>query len=210
LVDSSLLTFFIIFATIVLHYSEGSDEELLTMEDIIRDGHPVLRQIAEDVPLPATDEDKKTLKALMEYVQNSQNPEIAAELGLRPGIGLAAPQINVLKRMIAVHLTDEKERVFSYALFNPKIISHSVEKAFLASGEGCLSIDEQHAGYVPRYARVTVKGYDIDGTEVKVRLKGLPAICFQHEIDHLNGILFYDHIDKENPMKIPENAIMIQ
>ncbi len=194
----------------MLHYLEGSDEELLKMEDIIRDGHPVLRQIAKEVTLPATDEDKKILKELMEYVQNSQNPEIAAELGLRPGIGLAAPQINVSKRMIAVHLTDEKGKVVSYALMNPKIISHSVEKAFLATGEGCLSIDEQHAGYVPRFARVTVKGYVLDGTEVKIRLKGLPAICFQHEIDHLNGVLFYDHIDKENPMKIPENAIMIE
>jgi peptide deformylase len=194
----------------VLNSLEGSDEDLLKMEDIIRDGHPVLRQIAEEVTLPATDEDKKILKELLEYVQNSQNPEIAAELGLRPGIGLAAPQINVSKRMIAVHLTDEKGQLYSYALFNPKIISHSVEKAFLASGEGCLSIDEQHAGYVPRYARITVKGYDIDENEVKIRLKGLPAICFQHEIDHLNGILFYDHIDEENPMKVPENAIMIQ
>lgn len=180
------------------------------MDDIIRDGHPVLRQTAAEVSLPASEEDKKILQSLMEYVQNSQNPEISAELGLRPGIGLAAPQINVSKRMIAVHVTDEKGELFSYALFNPKIISHSVEMAFLATGEGCLSIDEQHVGYVPRYARVTVKGFDIEGNEVKIRLKGLPAICFQHEIDHLNGILFYDHIDKENPMRIPENAIMIQ
>lgn len=180
------------------------------MDDIVRDGHPVLRQVAEEVPLPASDEDKKILQSLMEYVQNSQNPEIAEKYGLRPGIGLAAPQINVSKRMIAVHVTDEKGKLYSYALFNPKIISHSVEKAFLASGEGCLSIDEPHPGYVPRYARITVKGYDIDGNEVKIRLKGLPSICFQHEIDHLNGVLFYDHIDKENPMKIPENAIMIE
>jgi peptide deformylase len=180
------------------------------MDDIIRDGHPVLRQTAAEVSLPASEEDKKILQSLMEYVQNSQNPEIAAELGLRPGIGLAAPQINVSKRMIAVHVTDEKGELFSYALFNPKIISHSVERSFLGTGEGCLSIDEQHAGYVPRYARVTVKGFDIEGNEVKIRLKGLPSICFQHEIDHLNGILFYDHIDRENPMRIPENAIMIQ
>jgi len=179
------------------------------MDDIIRDGHPVLRQTAAEVQLPASEEDKKILKELMEYVQNSQNPEIAAKFGLRPGIGLAAPQINVSKRMIAVHVTDDQGKLYSYALFNPKIISHSVERAFLSTGEGCLSVDEQHAGYVPRYARVTVKGVDLEGNEVQVRVKGLPAIVFQHEIDHLNGILFYDHIDKENPMKIPENAVMI-
>lgn len=182
---------------------------MLTMDDIIRDGHPVLRQVATEVPLPASEEDKKIANQLIEFVQNSQNPEIAAKYGLRPGIGLAAPQINVSKRMIAVHVTDEQEKLYSYALMNPKIISHSVEKSFLAAGEGCLSVDEPYPGYVPRYARITVKGFTSDNNEVKIRLKGLPAIVFQHEIDHLNGIMFYDHINKTNPMKEPENAIAI-
>lgn len=78
------------------------------MNDIVRDGHPVLRKVAEDVILPASLEDKKLLNDLMMYVQNSQNPVIAEQYGLRPGIGLAAPQINVSKRMIAVHCSDEK------------------------------------------------------------------------------------------------------
>ncbi|MDV2888520.1 peptide deformylase, partial [Alkalihalophilus pseudofirmus] len=77
-----------------------------------------------------------------EYVINSQNNEMAEKYGLRPAIGLAAPQINVSKRMIAVHVTGDKDELYSYALFNPKIISHSVEKAYLKSGEGCLSVDE--------------------------------------------------------------------
>ncbi|MDE3838356.1 peptide deformylase [Bacillus methanolicus] len=183
---------------------------MLTMEDIIRDGHPTLRKVAEEVSMPPSDEDKRILRSLLEYVINSQNPEISAQYGLRPGIGLAAPQINVSKRMIAVHVHDEKGALFSYALFNPKIVSHSVERAYLTSGEGCLSVDESIPGYVPRYARVTVKGYDIDGNEVKLRLRGLPAIVFQHEIDHLNGIMFYDHIDKQNPFKPIENAIPIE
>jgi|SRR3954447_20854851 peptide deformylase len=182
---------------------------MLTMNDVIRDGHPVLRQVASEVPLPASEEDKKIVNQLMEFVQNSQNPEIASKYDLRPGIGLAAPQINISKRMIAVHVTDEQGKLYSYALMNPKIISHSVERSFLASGEGCLSVDEPHPGYVPRYARITVKGYTLDNNEVKIRLKGLPAIVFQHEIDHLNGVMFYDHIDKANPMKEPENAIAI-
>jgi peptide deformylase len=182
---------------------------MLTMEDIIRDGHPTLRKVAEEVALPPSDEDRQILKSLLEYVINSQNPEIAEKYGLRPGIGLAAPQINVSKRMIAVHVHDEKGNLYSYALFNPKIVSHSVERAYLVSGEGCLSVDETIPGYVPRYARVTVKGYDIDGNEVKLRLRGLPAIVFQHEIDHLNGIMFYDHINKQDPFKPIENAIAI-
>ncbi|HEY2422175.1 MAG TPA: peptide deformylase [Neobacillus sp.] len=183
---------------------------MLLMDDIIRDGHPTLRKVAEEVAFPPSDEDKQTLMSLLEYVQNSQNPEIAAKFGLRPGIGLAAPQINVSKRMIAIHLKDDKENLYSYALFNPKIISHSVEQAYLVAGEGCLSVDESIQGFVPRHARVTVKGFDEKGEEVKLRLKGLPAICFQHEIDHLNGIMFYDHINKNDPLKKIEGAIELE
>lgn len=183
---------------------------MLTMDDIIRDGHPTLRKVAEEVTMPPSEEDKQILSSLLEYVINSQNEEIAEKYGLRAGIGLAAPQINVSKRMIAVHLTNDKGELFSYALFNPKIISHSVETAYLQSGEGCLSVDEAIPGYVPRHARVTIKGFNIDGEEVKVRLKGLPAICVQHEIDHLNGIMFYDHIDKQDPLKPIEGAIVVE
>lgn len=183
---------------------------MLTMDDIVRDGHPVLRKVAEEVQLPPSQEDMAILESLMEYVKNSQDPDIAQRHGLRPGIGLAAPQINVSKRMIAVHVNDEKENLLSYALFNPKIISHSVERSYLAGGEGCLSVDESIPGYVPRYARITIKGVDLEGKEVKLRLKGLPAIVFQHEIDHLNGIMFYDHINKEDPYAEVPNASPVE
>lgn len=183
---------------------------MLTMEDIVRDGHPVLRQVAKEVQMPPTQEDRAILESLIQYVVNSQDSEIAQKHGLRPGIGLAAPQINIPKRMIAVHLKDEKDNLVSYSLFNPKIISHSVEKSYLASGEGCLSVDEVIPGYVPRYARITVKATDIEGKEVKIRLKGLPSIVFQHEIDHLNGIMFYDHINAQDPFTEIPNAIPIE
>ncbi|MFF2446011.1 peptide deformylase [Neobacillus sp. NPDC058068] len=183
---------------------------MITMEDIIRDGHPTLRKVAAEVAMPPSDVDKQILSSLLEYVINSQNSEFSAKYGLRPGIGLAAPQINVSKRMIAVHLTDDKEELYSYALFNPRIISHSVEKSYLQSGEGCLSVDEPFPGYVQRHARITVKGVNLEGEEIKLRLKGLPAICFQHEIDHLNGIMFYDYIDKQDPFKQIEGAIAIE
>ncbi|WML38937.1 peptide deformylase [Neobacillus sp. OS1-2] len=183
---------------------------MLTMEDIIRDGHPTLRKVAAEVAMPPSEEDQQILASLLEYVINSQNGEIAAEYSLRPGIGLAAPQINVSKRMIAVHLTDDTGKLYSYALYNPKIISHSVEKSYLQAGEGCLSVDEPIPGFVPRHARVTVKGITLAGEEVKLRLKGLAAICFQHEIDHLNGIMFYDYINKEDPFMAIENAIAIE
>lgn len=183
---------------------------MITMEDIIREGHPTLKEVAKEVSLPASDEDKQTLANMIEYVKNSQDPEIAEKYGLRPGIGLAAPQIDVSKRMIAIHTLDEKGNQHSYALFNPKIVSHSIEKSYLTSGEGCLSVDRAVPGIVPRHARIRVKAITLNGEQLDVRLKGILAIVFQHEIDHLNGVMFYDHIDKDNPFQEPENAIPIE
>ncbi|WP_050614631.1 peptide deformylase [Bacillus testis] len=183
---------------------------MITMKDIVMEDQPVLRQVAQEVTLPASEEDKAIANSLLEYVINSQNKEIAAKYGLRPGVGLAAPQINVSKRIIAVHIRDEKGNLYSYALFNPKIISHSVENSYLAGGEGCLSVDRPVPGLVPRHARVTVKATTIEGEEIKLRLKGMPAIVFQHEIDHLNGIMFYDHISAKDPFAPIPNATVVE
>ncbi len=180
--------------------------DLITMKDIVREGHPVLRQVANKVDLPPTEEEKQTLSRMLEFLINSQDEKTAEELQLRPGVGLAAPQIGISKRMIAVHFTDYEEKEYSYGLFNPKIISHSVEKSYLSTGEGCLSVDRDVPGYVPRYKKITVKATDLDGNEVSLRLKGLASIVFQHEIDHLNGIMFYDHINKQDPYTEPENS----
>jgi peptide deformylase len=179
---------------------------MITMEDIIREGNPILRQVAKDVPLPASDEEKDTLRKMLEFLKNSQNEEIAKKYGLRAGIGIAAPQIAMSKRMIALYLDDENGKHYEYMLFNPKIISHSVENTYLEGGEGCLSVDRDVPGFVPRHARVKVKAFDIDGHPVTLRLKGYPAVAIQHEIDHLDGILFYDHINKDDPFKIPDHV----
>lgn len=179
---------------------------MLTMNDVIREGNPILRTVAEEISIPASEEDVHTLQQMIDFVINSQNPELAEKYNLRPGIGLAAPQIGISKKMIAVHVRDKADTLYSYALFNPKIVSHSVERVYLPSGEGCLSVDRDVPGYVPRYARITVTATTIDGENVKLRLKGLAAIVFQHEIDHLNGIMFYDHINQDNPFAEPDNA----
>ena len=112
---------------------------MITTKDIIIDPHETLRKRAEEVKSPISDEDKEILRSLLEYVIASQDDKKAEELGLKPGIGLAAPQINVSKRMIAVHIPDEEnpEYTVSYALYNPKIISNSAAKCYLAGGEGC-------------------------------------------------------------------------
>lgn len=179
---------------------------MITMDDIIREGNPVLREVAEAVTLPPSDEEKATLKSMMEFLINSQDEEIAQKYHLRPGIGLAAPQIGISKRMIAIYLDDDHGVLHQYALFNPKIISHSIEVTYLETGEGCLSVDRDVPGYVPRYARIKVKAFDLNNKEVTLKLKGLAAIAVQHEIDHLDGIMFYDRINDEDPFKIPEGV----
>ncbi|WP_096189291.1 peptide deformylase [Evansella halocellulosilytica] len=183
---------------------------MLTMDDIVREGDPVLRKVASFVQLPASDEDKETLKQMLEFLVHSQDPETAEKYNLRPGVGLAAPQINISKRMIAVSVTDHKDELIEVGLFNPKIISHSAETTYLENGEGCLSVDRAVPGIVPRYSRVKVQGTNIDGEEITLKLKGLPAIVFQHEIDHLNGIMFYDRIEEDDPYKqpLPPNEVI--
>ncbi|MFC0470592.1 peptide deformylase [Halalkalibacter kiskunsagensis] len=168
---------------------------MLTMKDIVREGDPVLRQVAKEVPLPANKEDIQTLQKMLEFVINSQDPDLAEKYELRPGVGVAAPQIGISKRMFAIHVTDEQDQLYSMGLFNPRIVSHSIEETHLEGGEGCLSVDRDIQGNVPRYSRITVKGTNLNGEDVTLRLRGLVAIVFQHELDHLNGIMFYDRIE---------------
>ena len=179
---------------------------MILMEHIIREGHPTLRTRATEVTFPLTHEQQQLADDLLQYLINSQNEELAKKYGLRSGIGIAANQVNRLDRMFALHLTNDKDELISFVAINPKIVSHSVERTYLSGGEGCLSVDRHVPGYVPRYARITVKFFTPDGQEHKIRLKGLPAIAFQHELDHLNGVMFYDHINEQNPFAPIQDA----
>src|SRR5690606_20264193 len=145
---------------------------MITMKDIVREGHPSLRRQAKEVPLPIGEEEKKLLNDMLEFLKNSQDEEMAQKYQLRAGVGLAAPQLGIEKRLIAVHFEDTSGKLYSYGLVNPKIVSHSVEKSYLAGGEGCLSVDRPVEGFVVRHARITVKATDMDGKELKLRLKG--------------------------------------
>lgn len=176
------------------------------MNDIVREGHPSLRKKATDVLFPLSATDRKLSEELLDYLKNSHDPEISEKYNLRAGIGIAAPQVNASKRIFALHITESEGDPLSFIAINPKIISHSVEKTYLSGGEGCLSVDRNVEGYVPRHTRISIKAFDIEGNEFKRRLKGLAAIAFQHELDHLNGILFYDHIDKNEPFKEIPNS----
>ncbi|PVA10897.1 peptide deformylase [Pelagivirga sediminicola] len=113
-----------------------------------------------------------------------------------PGIGLAAPQVGVLSRLIVMDcVKEEGEPARPTVMFNPEITAAS--DAVNVYEEGCLSIPEQYAE-VTRPAEVEVRWIDFEGREQTAGLDGLWATCVQHEIDHLNGKLFIDHI---GPMK---------
>ncbi|WP_341931861.1 peptide deformylase [Streptococcus pluranimalium] len=191
---------------------------LIDMNDIIREGHPTLRLKAEETSLPLSDQDIILGEKMMQFLKNSQDPVMSEKLGLRGGVGLAAPQLNISKRIIAVLVPNpedeegnQPEEAYSLQeiMYNPKIISHSVQQAALADGEGCLSVDRVVEGYVPRHSRITVEYFDKDGHKQKLKLKGYNAIVVQHEIDHLNGVLFYDRINIAEPFKIEEGVIIL-
>lgn len=188
---------------------------MITMKDIIEEGHPTLRQAAEPVEFPLTEELRATALQMHEFLVNSQDEAIAEKYGLRAGVGLAAPQINLSKQIFAVHLmgydedADEEFVVLSDIMFNPKVISHSVQRVALKDGEGCLSVDREVLGIVPRARRIKLRYQDIDGNEKEVRLSDYEAIVAQHELDHLKGIMFYDHINAKAPWMKPEDVTLL-
>lgn len=110
-----------------------------------------------------------------------------------PGIGLAAPQVGVLRRVVTIDLAREDEPRQPLTLINPEIIAASEDLSVYS--EGCLSIPDYYEE-VERPAEVTVRYTTLKGAREEHRVSGLLATCVQHEIDHLNGVLFIDHLSK--------------
>ena len=189
---------------------------MLTMKDIIDDSNKKIREVSKEVPLPLSDEDRDLLFKMHEFLVNSQDPELSKKYDLRPAVGIAAIQLGIPKRMCAIHVLDYDSKgnvvkANDYALVNPKIVSYTQKNSFLRDGEGCLSVNKEVQGYVPRHAKVTVEGYDLlTDQEVKIVARGFLSICLQHELDHFDGVLFYDHINKDYPMVPIENAMIIE
>ena len=182
---------------------------MITMDCIIREGNSILKEKCHDVTLPLSNEDIEQMESMIDYIFNSIDDEISKKYKLRPAVGLAAPQIGKTNKMLVIYCFDEDGNEHFYPMINPKLISYSEEMTYLDSGEGCLSVDREVKGYIHRAKRVTVETYlYLDNKLVfkKLRLKGYVSIVFQHEYDHLNGILFVDRIDKENPFKVPSNS----
>ncbi|HWL81905.1 MAG TPA: peptide deformylase [Roseomonas sp.] len=117
-------------------------------------------------------------------------PRMLATMYKAPGIGLAAPQIGSLLRLVVIDLQPD-DKPEPLIMVNPEIVAASAELA--TREEGCLSLPNQYAD-VTRPAQVKVRWHDLEGAKQERTAEGLLATCIQHEIDHLNGVLFVDHI----------------
>lgn len=180
---------------------------MITMKDFVKEHSVLLRKQTQNVAIPVPLEDRHILLSMLQYLKNSQDPILIKKYKLRPGSGLSANQIGVDKRMFAVFFEDHDQK-HEMMFINPKVMSHSINMIYLPEGEGCLSVNRPVHGFVPRYERIKVKAYNIDGQEFMLSLKGYESIVVQHEIDHLNGIMFYDRINKDNPFELPKNVII--
>lgn len=165
---------------------------------VIKYGHPTLRKVAE--PYTQEEIDQQFIDDMLDTMYEED------------GVGLAAPQVDVSKRLIVV-----SDRENEYVLFNPEIVAHSESSKY--DYEGCLSLPGLQAN-VPRHDKVIVKGRDAEWQPVEITARGLLAVVFQHEIDHLNGVFYIDRADldtikwtdaeiveealREKPVTIPE------
>jgi peptide deformylase len=158
----------------VTDYLTGMIRPLVILPD------PVLRQVSKPVER-VDDELRRFADDMLETMYDA------------PGIGLAAIQIGEPRRMLVIDLAKEDEPKAPHVIINPEIVASG--DGVSVYEEGCLSIPDYYAE-VERPDTVTVKYLDRDGKERLIEADGLMATCLQHEIDHLNGVLFIDHISK--------------
>ena len=171
---------------------------------ILDEKNKILHQRSKEVTFPLTKKQKQDINDMLLYLKMSQIDEEREKYDLRAGMGLSYVQIGVLERIFVVVDEYEEGKFKNYVVINPEIKSVSEELIYVGEGEGCLSINREVEGIVPRHARCTIEAYDMDGNLYTLRVREELSICFQHEIDHLNGILFPDKIDKKNPYKDQE------
>jgi len=173
--------------------------------NILDEKNKILRQKSNEVTFPLSKEDKKTINDIITYLTMSQIEKYYEKYNLRPGMGLAFIQLGIPKNIFVIVEEVDEEVFENYVIINPKIISHSEELIYVGEGEGCLSVNRDTEGIVPRYARMRISYQDIDGNKQEIRVREDISVAFQHEMDHLNGILFIDKIDKKNPFKNKDN-----
>ena len=168
---------------------------------ILDEKNPILRIKSKEVSFPLSDSDKQTIKDIENYLKLSQIKEYYEKYNLRPGMGLAFIQLGIKKRIFVIVYEKEDNEFETYVVINPKLLSNSEEMVYIAEGEGCLSVNREVCGIVPRYARINIEYYDEEGNKHIKRMREELSVAFQHEMDHLDGILFVDKIDKKDPYK---------
>lgn len=178
---------------------------MLVTKDILDEKDPRVRAKNIPVTFPLNETNKKIIPEMLKHLRYSQIEKLAKKYKLRPGMGLAAPQLGINERFFVVCYERDKGKFEDYVLINPKIISESEEMIYAGEGEGCLSVNREVDGIVPRHARITIEAYDMEGNLQRLRAREDLAIAFQHEYDHLEGILFVDHIDPKDPYKNADN-----
>lgn len=180
---------------------------------IVKDTEPSLRVKCTPVETPLSPENQALIDEMLKYLLLSQDEAYRAKHpDCREGVGLAAPQVghNVRMLVISYPTGNEQNPLVQYQLVNPRIVVNSVKKCYLSGGEGCLSVDAEHRGRVYRDYKIVVKAYEAKlQKDITLTAKGYDAIVLQHEIDHLNGVLFYDHIDKIDPEKDIPGSVAI-
>ncbi|AOG60733.1 peptide deformylase [Spiroplasma helicoides] len=175
----------------------------------------VIRNQSVDVELPLNEENEMVMRKLIDFVRYSQDPELNVKDSpehLRPAVGLAAPQIGSNANMFFARFEWDYEAgdVDEFAMVNTKIIAKSEQVCCLSGGEGCLSVDVDHNGNVPRSYKIQITGYDwLTKQNIELTLRGYQAIVFQHEIEHLQGKLYYDRINEKEPNYKEEDWIII-
>ena len=152
----------------------------MTVKTIVTEPNKILRQISKPVDSVGKEE-----QDLMD--------DMLETMYAAPGIGLAAVQVGILKRLIVIDISKEKEKKDPLFLINPEIVSKSKNTSIYE--EGCLSLPG-HFAEIERPEECKIKYIDYDGKKKEMKANGLLATCIQHEIDHLNGILFIDYLSK--------------
>ncbi|AUM62916.1 peptide deformylase [Spiroplasma monobiae] len=190
--------------------------EIPTNKWLWKDTQPeVIRNKSVDVELPLNKENELVMNKLIDFVRYSQDPSLNKKENedyLRPAVGLAAPQIGSNTNMFFARFEWDIEGndVEEFAMVNAKIVAKSDQIGCLSDGEGCLSVDKDHKGIVPRSYKIQVKGYDwLTKEEVDLTLRGYHAIVFQHELEHNQGQLYYDRINEQEPNFKDESWIVI-
>ena len=170
-----------------------------TMEWIVPDSDPRIRKVCEQVKFPLSNDDIEYIKKMVAYVDTSFY-ENYDQFNITPGVAIAANQVGLLKRIIYFHYLDDYRIEKHWLIANPQVINKSEDITYLEHGEGCLSVPESRQGIVPRKAWIKFKAFDIiNEKNITLELEGYPAIVAQHELDHLDGILYYDHINVLDP-----------